>query len=239
MGRHTRHRRRAFTLVELLVVIGIIALLVSILLPSLARARESARRTQCANNLRTILHANALYLGQFKRMAVWGQPLNTDHYDAGCGDSSLFIHNETGYVRFGQLIDATQAVTHEQFQCPTSMIGKDGDVNPLTFAPPGTIPAAAQYGTYAMRGVRQGAPGRPIEMKADRTVISDFEFRDTFIIKKNLPPLLAHKNGLNAGYADGHVQFVRGEFDSFYFLFGGDSAPGKLDGTWSRLDTAH
>jgi prepilin-type processing-associated H-X9-DG protein/prepilin-type N-terminal cleavage/methylation domain-containing protein len=57
---------RAFTLVELLVVVGIIALLIGILMPALARARQTASRTSCLSNLHNIGLAVTMYTGEWK-----------------------------------------------------------------------------------------------------------------------------------------------------------------------------
>ena len=70
--RRPRHPRGGFTLVELLVVIGIIAVMISILLPTLARAREAAGRTQCLSNMRSCYQLLRMYEVTYKGFSLIG-----------------------------------------------------------------------------------------------------------------------------------------------------------------------
>src|SRR5215469_11325947 len=82
----TRNRlsKRAFTLVELLVVIGIIAVLISILLPTLGKAREAANRAACLSNLRQVYYALNLYAGNNKDELPIGYRTVSKQYNSMC-----------------------------------------------------------------------------------------------------------------------------------------------------------
>jgi prepilin-type N-terminal cleavage/methylation domain-containing protein/prepilin-type processing-associated H-X9-DG protein len=99
-----RHRPRAFTLVELLIVIGIIALLISILLPTIARARKQANSVACLSNVRQLTMAMISYANENKGNTMpldmtpgkyWhhmlAPHLGDQRYDAAADDPELVM----------------------------------------------------------------------------------------------------------------------------------------------------
>ena len=113
-------RRGAFTLVELLVVIGIIAILIAILLPSLNAAREKAKRVSCANNIRTFGQAVTLYANQNKGKV----PMHRG------GANWLW---DLSYDSRDWLVDVAK-IPREMFYCPSYTHETDGQWN-FTGAP--------------------------------------------------------------------------------------------------------
>jgi prepilin-type N-terminal cleavage/methylation domain-containing protein/prepilin-type processing-associated H-X9-DG protein len=131
---HQRRSLSGFTLVELLVVIGIIAILVAILLPALNRARADANRTKCLANMRSLQVAQALYASENRGYLV----------QAGMSHGSVRHDEERTWFTVLQRYGSNKLLP----RCPsdTSPHWQDGDGVPLSGSGPTAIWRRTSYG---------------------------------------------------------------------------------------------
>ncbi len=115
-------RRRGFTLIELLVVIAIIGILAAMLFPVFARARESARKTQCLSNVKNIAMAFQMYLADYDRFFPTEHRQDVvNYFDFGCsGEGRLAAANP--YLKPPVIMDE-YIKNREIWRCPSARSG--------------------------------------------------------------------------------------------------------------------
>jgi prepilin-type N-terminal cleavage/methylation domain-containing protein/prepilin-type processing-associated H-X9-DG protein len=126
-GRRPPSRRLGFTLVELLVVIGIIALLIGILLPALGRAQEQGRSMKCVNNLRQLVTAAIMYCNQSKDLppdGAEGPPQNPYDWVYWQPPGATAPYDDITQSMLAPFLSKNEAVLREMLTCPSDPVAE-------------------------------------------------------------------------------------------------------------------
>jgi prepilin-type N-terminal cleavage/methylation domain-containing protein/prepilin-type processing-associated H-X9-DG protein len=219
-----KRSQQGFTLIELLVVIAIIAILVAILFPVFAQAREAARKTACLSNVRQIGSAIMMYTQDYDEQMVYARSfgrlwsMQSWWGNGGQGERTDDV----------ELPDLLLPYTKNQgiFFCPSvpkSMrweLWNGAPTNTFTFEQNGTsyfynwlvtgtccVPAQAHIPIFRLSLAAIPAP-------AEAMLVWDMPFYRG--LNQSFVP---HMEGTNVGFADGHCKFHRvkaNQWNSFY-----------------------
>jgi prepilin-type N-terminal cleavage/methylation domain-containing protein/prepilin-type processing-associated H-X9-DG protein len=208
----SKRSQRGFTLIELLVVIAIISILASILFPVFARARENARRSSCASNLKQIGLSVMQYTQDYDEkypMAYQNILQTTD----GMPGKLYRVYNgpsSTGEAHYVSWMDLTHPYTKslQVYVCPSQS----------------TVPDAPAYGynRYISNLDQGGLSLASIQRPSENVMLLDYNiYFNTYANPAEcgtwvtLPPShifyrsqVAHLGGTNIAYADGHVKWI-------------------------------
>jgi prepilin-type N-terminal cleavage/methylation domain-containing protein/prepilin-type processing-associated H-X9-DG protein len=194
---HARARtNRGFTLIELLVVLAIVTILMAILFPVLALAREKARQTTCLSNMQQLSRAQLMYIQDWdENLPHWWEygPLRSDPY----GPFTYWTEYFQPYLH-------SSAV----FQCPS-----------FNWGPAGADAGAklADYALFTWGPSGDGTPGNPhwrwagppLTLAQVNRPSETFNLMDgvtTTLVTRGM--LVRHNEGMNAGFLDGHAKWI-------------------------------
>lgn len=222
---------KAFTLVELLVVIGVIALLISVLMPALSKAREQAQVTKCLSNIRQLAVAWSMYANDHKGSLVWAETGSAELVNPsfpkeardgwvidvppGVGSPDVPVANTEGSIRKGLLWK--YAPNAETYRCPSSF----DMLNFRSYSISAHLNSAPSiFGANASKA--------PIITKISKAknrlvFIEEYDTRSTMGFTANQgsfmqsytylatawidTPAIFHKKGTTMSFADGHAEY--------------------------------
>ena len=208
-----RRRPRGLTLIELMVVIAIIGVLIGLLLPTVGRARESARRTACASNLRQVHQSFVLFAADFDGHVPLGYRDDNESGDPNKQFNSMIYSGTTGkFCLFGVLYQERKMPQPEVFFCPSNLHPQSmfrSDINPWPPGPDGD-PKRNVYGGYGARPEKALTDEVQKNNPSSMPRLADFGAKAIFADLTAVPARvdLRHKDGVNVLYGDGSANWV-------------------------------